>query len=132
MIVAGRHFTEGCRRVDRQPSGRLTFRVVTQVLYSTVRRAGYDVWGSRGERGDVDGWDAMSVRSAVLRSLLVVVASSFGAAARVGAVADRTGEGETDAGVTVTPPGPLGPAASAGRQAIVTGVGPGPESGSDD
>ena len=73
----------------------------------------------------------MSVRSAVLRSLLVVVAGSFGAAARVGDVAGGTGDREAD-DVTVTPPGPLGPPASAGRKAVITGVGPGPESGSDD
>lgn len=77
----------------------------------------------------------MSVRSTVLRSLLVAVASGFGAAARLGGVAaGRTDERETetDASATVTPPGPLGPRASAGRKAVVTGVGPGPEDERDD
>lgn len=72
----------------------------------------------------------MSVRSTVLRSLLVVVASGFGAAARVGSAAGgRTDErnDEADANEIMTPPGPLGPRASAGRKAVMTGVGPGPE-----
>ena len=71
----------------------------------------------------------MTVRSAVIRSLLVVVAGSFGAAAKVtGTAADRTATQEPDAGETMTPAGPLGPRASAGRQAVMTGVGPGLES----
>ena len=75
----------------------------------------------------------MSVRSAVLRSLLVVVAGGFGAAAKVTGVATgRTERAETDGSESVTPPGPLGPRASAGRRAVVTGIGPGPESDRDD
>ena len=70
----------------------------------------------------------MTIRTAVLRSLLVVVAGGFSTAGKVsGSVASRSADGETEAGPTMTPPGPLGPAASAGRQAVMTGVGPGPE-----
>src|SRR6056297_401495 len=90
-----------------------TPRFVTEVLYVRVRRAGYDVWGSRGDRGSVGGGEPMSVRSTVIRSLLVVVASSFGAAAKVGgAAAGRTDGSEAERSGSVTPPGPLGPPAS--------------------
>jgi hypothetical protein len=75
----------------------------------------------------------MSVRSAVLRSLLVVVAGGFSAAGKVtGGVASRTAEEDVENAGSVTPPGPLGPRASAGRRAVVTGVGPGPDSEADD
>lgn len=75
----------------------------------------------------------MTVRSAVLRSLLVVVAGSFAAAGKVtGAAASRTGDREGTTETSVTPPAPLGPPASAGRQAVLTGVGPGPERERDD
>jgi hypothetical protein len=75
----------------------------------------------------------MTLRSALLRSLIVVVAGSFGAAARVtDAAADRTETREADTETHITPPGPLGPPASAGRQAVVTGVGPGPADDADD
>jgi hypothetical protein len=75
----------------------------------------------------------MTIRGAVLHSLLVVVAGSFSTAGKVsGRVADRTGAEEGDTETTMTPPGPLGPAASAGRQAVMTGVGPGPASEQDD
>lgn len=75
----------------------------------------------------------MSVRSAVLRSLLVVVAGGFSAAGKVtGGVADRSPDEDVESAGGVTPPGPLGPRASAGRRAVVTGVGPGPELEGDD
>ncbi|MFC6939540.1 hypothetical protein ACFQE8_06105 [Salinirubellus sp. GCM10025818] len=75
----------------------------------------------------------MTIRGAVLRSLLVVVAGGFSTAGKVsGSVASRTGDEEEEAEMIMTPPGPLGPAASAGRQAIMTGVGPGPASEQDD
>lgn len=75
----------------------------------------------------------MSVRAAVLRSLLVVVAGGFSAAGKVtGGVAGRTVEEGVESAESTTPPGPLGPRASAGRRAVVTGVGPGPEPESDD
>jgi hypothetical protein len=74
----------------------------------------------------------MTIRGAVLRALLVVVDGGFSTVGKVsGGVADRT-EDEEEAETTMTPPGPLGPAASAGRQAVMTGVGPGPASEQDD
>lgn len=70
----------------------------------------------------------MSVRTAVLRSLLVVVAGGFSTAGKVtGSLSSRTSNDEGETGPTMTPPGPLGPPASAGRRAVMTGVGPGPE-----
>jgi hypothetical protein len=78
----------------------------------------------------------MSLRAKVLRSLLVVVAGSFTAAGKVTGAASGATSGATDEEVdtapTMTPPSPLGPAASAGRQAVLTGVGPGPEGEGDD
>lgn len=77
----------------------------------------------------------MSVRSVALRSLLVAVAGGFSAAGKVTGVASgasESGDSEAGAETTVTPPAPLGPRASAGRRAVLTGVGPGPESGPDD
>lgn len=75
----------------------------------------------------------MTIRTTLLRSLLVVVAGSFSTAGKVsGSVGSRTGDREENAKTTMTPPGPLGPAASAGRQAVVTGVGPGPAGDQDD
>ena len=70
----------------------------------------------------------MTVRSAVLRSMLVVVASTFTVAAKVAEVGG-TGTGDRgDREHTMTPPGPLGPRASAGRRAVMTGVGRSPGS----
>lgn len=75
----------------------------------------------------------MTIRTSILRSLLVLVAGSFSAAGKIsGSVASRTGDREETAEPTMTPPGPLGPAASAGRQAVMTGVGPGPTGERDD
>jgi hypothetical protein len=73
----------------------------------------------------------MTVRSAVLRSMLVVVASTFAVAAKVASVGGGSG-GQRGGEYTMTPPGPLGPSASAGRQVVLTGVGPGPENEQDD
>ncbi|MEF8843011.1 MAG: hypothetical protein V5A62_15535 [Haloarculaceae archaeon] len=78
----------------------------------------------------------MSLRSTVLRSLLVVVAGSFTAAGKVTGAASGAASGTTDEEVdtapTMTPPAPLGPAASTGRQAVLTGVGPGSGSERED
>jgi len=90
----------------------------------------------RGDAGRTDRVGTMSLRSTALRSLLVVVAGSFTAAGKVTGVASGTDSESADEDrrgeSTVTPPGPVGPAASAGRQAVMTGVGPGPESEGDD
>lgn len=131
---------EGWSPVDGSDSlpgpERFTLRFVAQVLYTVVRRPGHDARGVRGDAGRIDGVGTMSLRSTVLRSLLVVVAGGFTAAGKVTGAASGSASGTTDeeagTGPTMTPPTPLGPPASAGRQAVLTGVGPGPKGEGDD